>query len=133
MRALLIELRLLADRYHGRDDWPPSPFRLFQALVAGAYGGRWRAESEDDKDAAFRWLERLAPPLVAAPPKRALAATTYFVPNHDLDAVGGDPRRVSEIRVGKVIRPLMFDAAGPILYAWPSDDGEEHAARLCDR
>jgi CRISPR-associated protein Csb2 len=130
-RALLIELRLLADRYHGDRDWPPSPFRLFQALVAGAYGGRWRSEPEDDKDAAFRWLERLPPPLVAAPPKRELRATTYFVPNNDLDAVGGDPRRVSEIRAGKVVRPVLFDAGEPILYAWPFDDGEDHARRLC--
>ena len=130
-RALLIELRLLADRYHGERDWPPSPFRLFQALVAGAYGGRWRSEPEDDKDAAFRGLERLPPPLIAAPPMRALRATTYFVPNNDIDAVGGDPRLVSKIRAPKLVRPILFDAGEPIRYAWPFDDGEDHARRLC--
>ena len=46
-RALLIEVRLLDGRYHGAGDWPPAPFRLFQALVAGAYGGRWRAEPDE--------------------------------------------------------------------------------------
>ncbi|HRJ61724.1 MAG TPA: type I-U CRISPR-associated protein Csb2, partial [Azospirillaceae bacterium] len=53
--ALVVEVRLLTGRYHGvRDngaaDWPPAPLRLFQALVAGAYGGRWTAEDEAVKD-----------------------------------------------------------------------------------
>jgi CRISPR-associated protein Csb2 len=132
--ALLIEVRLLDGRYHGVGDWPPSPFRLFQSLVAGAYGGRWRGETdiaESDKDAAFRWLEGLAPPHIAAPPKVDGSVTTYFVPNNDIDAVDGDPRRVSEIRSGKLVRPILLSADAPLLYAWPFDDGEEHARRLC--
>ncbi|HLH89413.1 MAG TPA: type I-U CRISPR-associated protein Csb2 [Xanthobacteraceae bacterium] len=133
-RALLIEVRLLDGRYHGVGDWPPSPFRLYQSLVAGAYGGRWRGEESDDeseKDAAFRWLEALAPPHIAAPPKVDGKATTYFVPNNDIDAVDGDPRRVSEIRAGKLVRPILLAADAPLLYAWPFDDGEAHALRLC--
>ena len=41
MTHLLLTVRFLDDRYHGLLDrggpveWPPSPFRLFQALVAG--------------------------------------------------------------------------------------------------
>ena len=58
-------------------------------------------------------------------------ATTYFVPNNDIDAVDGDPRRVSEIRAGKLVRPILLAADAPLLYAWPFDDGEEHARRLC--
>jgi CRISPR-associated protein Csb2 len=130
-RALLIEVRLLDGRYHGVGDWPPAPFRVFQALVAGAYGGRWRSESEAEKDAAFRWLETLPPPHVAAPPKIDAGATVYFVPNNDIDSVGGDPRRVSEIRAGKSVRAAIFEADGPCLYAWPFETGEEHASRLC--
>lgn len=129
-RALLIEVRLLNGRYHGVGDWPPAPFRLFQALVAGAYGARWRSEPAADKDAAFRWLEGLAPPHVAAPPKVDTRSTTYFVPNNDLDAVGGDPRRVSEIRAGKPVRAVLFEGDAPCLYAWPFDDGEDHARLL---
>jgi CRISPR-associated protein Csb2 len=130
-RALLIELCLMDGRYHGIGDWPPAPFRLFQALVAGAYGSRWQAEAAVEKDAAFRWLERLPPPHIAAPAKTEARATTYFVPNNDLDAVGGDPARVSEIRAGKVLRPIMFDAARPLLYAWRFEDDNDHALRLC--
>lgn len=130
-RALLIEVRLLNGRYHGAGDWPPSPFRLFQALVAGAYGGRWRAEPDDGKDAAFRWLEQLAAPHVAAPPKINARATTYFVPNNDLDAVEGDPRRIAEIRSGKLVRPILPTSDAPFLYAWPFDHGEDHAQQVC--
>ena len=130
-RALLITVRLLDERYHGVGDWPPSPFRLFQALVAGAYGGRWRAEPSPRKDAAFAWLERLDPPHIASPAKLETRATTYYVPNNDLDAVGGDPRRVSEIRAGKTVRPILFAPGIPLLYAWPFDDGEAHAQCLC--
>jgi CRISPR-associated protein Csb2 len=131
LRALLFEVRLLDGRYHGVGDWPPAPFRLFQALVAGAYGGRWRSELDADKDAAFRWLERLQPPHIAAPIKHEGRATTYFVPNNDLDSVGGDPARVSEIRIGKVVRPTLVDGEASFLYAWPFDEGENHAEQLC--
>lgn len=133
-RALLIEVHLLGGRYHGADDWPPSPFRLFQALVSGAYGGRWRSEignHESEKDAAFRWLERLPAPHIAAPPKIDARATTYFVPNNDIDTVEGDPGRASDIRVGKRMRPILLTADAPLIYAWPFDSGEDHARRLC--
>jgi CRISPR-associated protein Csb2 len=43
---------------------------------------------------------------------------TTFVPNNDLDAVGSDPGRIGEIRVPKLIRPILFDAVTPLLYAW---------------
>lgn len=129
-QALLIEVRFIDGRYHGTGDWPPSPFRLFQALVAGAYGGRFRAEPEADKDTAFRWLEKLDPPLIVAPAKHVGRTTIYFVPNNDLDAVGGDPRRISEIRVGKTVRPILFDAGASILYVWPFSVGETEAGRI---
>jgi CRISPR-associated protein Csb2 len=130
-RALLIEVRLLNGRYHGVGDWPPSPFRLFQALVAGAYGGRWRAEPDDEKDAAFCWLEQLAAPHIAAPPKVNARATMYFVPNNDIDAVEGDPRRVAEIRSGKLVRPILPTSDAPLLYAWPFNNGEDRARHMC--
>ena len=87
-RALLIEVRLLGERYHGAGDWPPSPFRLFQALVAGAYGGRWRGGTGRRKDAAFRWLEGLASAAHRRPaqdrsagPRRTLFPTTISTPS----------------------------------------------------
>jgi CRISPR-associated protein Csb2 len=129
-RALIIEVRFVEGRYHGRDDWPPSPFRLFQALVAGAYGGRWVTEPEDRKDAAFRWLERLEAPHIAASRRERGASTNHFVPNNDLDAVSGDPLRVEEIRVRKRLTPSLFERETPIIYAWPYQEGEAEASMI---
>lgn len=128
--AFLIEVRLLTDRYHGSRDWPPSPFRLFQALVAGAYGGRWKSESLASKNAAFQWLERLDAPCTAAPPKRVGRSTIYYVPNNDLDSKGGDPRRAADIRVAKEVTPLFVERHESLLYAWPFEEGVEHAQTL---
>lgn len=112
---LLIEVRLHDGRYHGAGDWPPSPARLFQALVAGAGLGRNIPESEAD---AFQWLESLPPPRILAPPATETRGYTNYVPNNDLDAKKGDPRNISAIRTGKTIRARVFDAASPICYIW---------------
>jgi CRISPR-associated protein Csb2 len=54
--------------------------------------------------------------------RRGARSITY-VPNNDLDAVGGHPIRISKIRVGKTIQPMLFDASIPLVYAWtvPAD------------
>ena len=134
-RCLLIEVRFHEGRYHGEDDgfsgaagWPPSPARLFQALVAAAARGA-RLPTEDEQ--ALKWLERLAPPEIVAPAARRGQAITRFVPNNDLDSVGGDPARVSEIRVGKTWRPRIFDLDQPVIYAWHFEAGSADAARIC--
>ena len=135
-RSLLIAVRFLEGRYHGREDrfdgadgWPPSPGRLFQALVAGAARG---AKLQHDDVLALKWLERLDPPRVAAPSARRGRAVRLFVPNNDLDAVGGDPARVSKIRVPKSWRPCYFDADEPVLYLWDFESGSTEATRICD-
>lgn len=134
--SLLIAVRFLDGRYHGREDrfdgadgWPPSPGRLFQALVAGAARG---ANLHHDDVRALKWLEGLDPPRIAAPPARRGRAVKLFVPNNDLDAVGGDPARVSEIRVSKSWRPCYFDAVDPVLYLWDFESGSTEATRICD-
>src|SRR5580704_608740 len=92
MSCLAIGVRFHEGRYHGRPeggtDWPPSPARLFQALVSGAARSETLAETER---LALQWLESLNPPLIAAPSKRAGQGFRNFVPNNDLDAVSGDP------------------------------------------
>ncbi len=136
-RALTITVRLLSDRWHGEGDWPPSPFRLFQALVAGSYGGRWRSEGDRAaNDRAFAWLERLDPPLVLAPRKRVAAPVQYFVPNNDLDSVGNDPRRSPDIRTAKVLKPLIIEGDEPFVFIWEFEtepDNAELIVGLCER
>src|SRR5579871_519402 len=90
MPALLVSVRFHDGRYHGMGDWPPSPARLFQALVAGAARGQ---TLPDEVVTALTWLERLAAPFITAPSAVAGRSFRNFVPNNDLDAVGGDPVR----------------------------------------
>ena len=133
-RSLLIAVRFHEGRYHGQadgfsgaDGWPPSPARLFQALVAAAARGA-RLPAEDER--ALKWLEGIDPPRIAAPVVRRGRTVKRFVPNNDLDSVGGDPNRVSEIRVGKHWRPCFFEPSDPVLYVWDFESGWEEAARI---
>ena len=133
--ALLITVRLHEGRYHGTRDgfdgaqgWPPSPGRLFQALVAAAARGASIPPSEQE---ALRWLEALPPPDVAAPAGRQGKSVPQFVPNNDLDAKGGDPAHVADIRVSKHWRTVYFDPALPIRYMWRFEPPAEQARTLC--
>jgi CRISPR-associated protein Csb2 len=130
MPCLLLSLHFHEGRYHGRPEWPPSPARLFQALIAGVAQGD--SISEEDQ-CALMWLESLEPPVVAAPPMRSGQSLRNFVPNNDLDAVGGDPGRISEIRTPKLIKPILFDASIPLLYIWTYEqtvEAEIHARQV---
>ena len=137
--ALLVTVRFHDGRYHGLDsrkagEWPPAPARLFQALMAGAARG---ARVPGGVRAALDWLETLPPPVIAAPRRTSGQAFTGYVPNNDLDAElskGKEPDladAVAAIRVGKRIRPILFDAETPVLYCWRFDDGDGQAAALC--
>jgi len=133
--SLLIQVRFHEGRYHGQEDrfngengWPPSPARLFQALVAGAaQGGELRAEDER----ALKWLECLGPPTISAPAVRRGRSVKFYVPNNDLDAKGGDPTKSSDIRILKCWRPCFFDHREPVFYVWNFESGDERAERVC--
>jgi CRISPR-associated protein Csb2 len=130
-RVLLISVRFDDGRYHGAGKWPPSPARLFQAFVAGAARGEKLAEKDK---CALAWLEAIDPPVIAAPPMRVGRGFRNFVPNNDLDSVGGDLKRMGKIRAPKQIRPILFDADIPLLYLWSFDDNpgaQANARRVC--
>jgi CRISPR-associated protein Csb2 len=63
-------------------------------------------------------------PVIAAPPSCEGQVFSLYVPNNDLDAVGGDPARVNELRTAKTVRPRLFDPAIPFLYLW-RPEGED--------
>jgi CRISPR-associated protein Csb2 len=127
-RNLLITVHLHEGRYHGMGDEPPSPARLFQALLAGAglSGPLPSHESE-----ALEWLEKLDPPVIGSPVMKNGQAVVNYVPNNDLDAVGADVRRIGEIRAQKITRPRLFDADIPFIYVWHFDDDGGKALAIC--
>ena len=115
-RALVIEIMLHDDRWHGDGDWPPSPFRLFQALVAAAARG---ARLEEADRQALEWLEALEPPTIAAPRQARVGQLMQaYVPNNDLDAVGGNPDLVEKIRAPKRTQPYLLQSSPHFLYVW---------------
>lgn len=133
MSCLLFTVHFLDGRYHGlepdgRPEWPPSPARLFQALVAAAARG---AVLADEDKQALEWLERLDPPLIAAPARHKGQSFSHFMPNNDMDTVGGDPARMRKVRSAtKRFHPQIFERETPFLYVWLFNDGQEHAQRL---
>lgn len=130
-RYLAIHVRAHDGRYHGDGDELPSPYRLFQALVAGA-GISGPLDGPTKK--ALTWLEGLPDaPIIASPRMARGQAVTMFMPNNDLDKFGGDVRKIAKTRgAQKVWRPGHFDAAVPWIYAWPfAEDGATHADKIC--
>lgn len=123
MSVLQITVRFYDGRYYGAGDWPPSPMRLFQALVAGA---GLRGPLTSGAREALTWLEQQAAPLIAAPlGRRTSRPVKQYLPNNSSDLIGGDPARIGEIRAAdKVDHPVIFDATLPVVYAWPLPDTE---------
>jgi len=130
-RYLAIYVRMHEGRYHGDGDELPSPFRLFQAIVAGA--GISLALCKQAKE-ALNWLEGLPDsPIISSPRMTRCQAVAMFMPNNDLDKFGGDVRNIAKTRgAKKVWKPRHFDAAVPWIFAWPfADDGAPHANKIC--
>lgn len=121
-------------RDRGRPEWPPSPLRVFQALVAAA-AARGRL---DAMTAAFKWLEQQAPPLIVAPASRPGSGYRLSVPNNAMDVVarnwsrGGDANP-AEHRTMKTVRPTFFVDGDAVHYVWrSSEDAASHMDALSD-
>ncbi|MBI2265389.1 MAG: type I-U CRISPR-associated protein Cas5/Cas6 [Armatimonadetes bacterium] len=129
IRHLCISATFLDPLFHGqRDDgpeWPPSPMRLFKALLAGARAGCRERDWSDVKEEAYRWLERQEPPLIIAPAVRLQSPCTYFVPNNDGDKVLDRQDRLTS----KVARPHRLVDGKTIYYVWPIQEKVGHSAR----
>jgi CRISPR-associated protein Csb2 len=143
MRWLCIEAHFLGGCYHGCGDerrrfpeWPPNPYRLFQALTAAANLGFRRAEFSDAKRDAMRWLERRSAPEIVAPAAQAATVLRLYVPNNDMDKVARawarnvkpekDP---TKLRTEKYLRPHRLGGDATVRYLWPIADDEWNNAK----
>lgn len=134
---LCISVAFLDGVFHGACDggepeWPPSPMRVFQALLAGAHTGCRHNEWSDAKADAFRWLEQLEPPTVVAPDASSGSDYGISVPNNDSDVPGGywakredapDNKQLSNLRTIKAVRPLWL-RGDTVHYVWRLTEGE---------
>jgi CRISPR-associated protein Csb2 len=111
---------LLDDRFHGlaangeRPNWPPSCFRLFQAIVAG----NARGESiPPEVVEALKWLETLPPPVIVVPMSKAARVTLTYVLNNT----------EGRSRTQKFLRPTLLNGDRLIEFAWQYDPSESMA------
>jgi CRISPR-associated protein Csb2 len=130
---LCLSVGFLDGRFHGRRDggapeWPPSPLRLFQALVAAA-AARWRDLMFNEYAVpALRWLEEQPAPVIATPASRTGQAYRLSVPNNAMDIVGrawsrgnvsgtGDANPATH-RAMKTVRPTHLAGDDAVCYLW---------------
>jgi CRISPR-associated protein Csb2 len=128
---LVLSFRFLSPWFHGRGDegapeWPPSPLRAFQAVVAAAA----RAGTLESTRGALAWLEQRAPPLIIAPEAvESAAGYRLSVPHNQMDLVGGQWSRGAEgdpakHRAMKSVRPHRLPEDAVVHYAWQLDSDE---------
>jgi len=132
---LCIAATFLAGRYHGKE-WPPSPARLFQALVAGAKTGVYR-QQWPVIEPVLRALEQLPPPEIVARDANRLSGYRISVPNNDTDRAAkewaaGREFHASGLRTMKEVQPREVNcscAAKPhVYYFWKLPAHAEVAA-----
>lgn len=138
MRFLCISVTLQDELFHGKGDndepeWPPSPLRLFQALLAGSHTSCREHEWTEAKAEAFRWLEHHEWPEIVAPDAKPSPAYTLFIPNNDSDKKFERQDRLAS----KVARPqrlvpprCTLEPQRTVHYLWSIDDEEWPTARL---
>lgn len=144
---LCITVRFLSGRYHG-EEWPPSPARLLQALVAGANTG-CRVLDRQSSHAALRWMEHLSPPEIIAPEADRGFSYKSYAPNNDSDArkvvdlvrqgrALSDAMRTDAMITTKHYNPLVLSEGEEtaIHYLWPlpptiTPDDQAQAEQVC--
>jgi CRISPR-associated protein Csb2 len=128
---LALSVSFLDGSFHGRRpsgsaEWPPSPLRVYQALVAAFAARRpGRALDAPARD-ALKWLERLPPPRIVAPRMHLGRPRRIAVPNNDLDVVasawarGHEPRKEpNELKTLKGVRTAWMLGTETVHYVWP--------------
>lgn len=118
---LCITVRWVGDRFHGFIDgteileWPPSPYRLFQALLAGAH----RYGMDTAKSDALAWIERqrIAPDVLASPQPSTGPIFDHFVPDND-DFLKHRRRGIRKFC------PTLLEASPLVHYVWRIDPSD---------
>src|SRR5687768_1495170 len=130
MRSFLcISFRFLQPYCHGRGDggapeWPPSPLRVFQALLAAAAGTYNERTRVIQAGPALDWLARLEPPVVLAT-AGVPSNTRYrlYVPDNVADKVAkswssGREGTLADYRTEKDVRPTRLVDGDSVHYLY---------------
>lgn len=134
--VLCFTLRFLdpVPRFHGRGgdgdpEWPPSPLRFFQSLVA-ASASRWRENQFNDyARPALQWLEAIRPTVVTPPVPDKSFGYRMYVPNNSGDlmtaawARGDTETSMAKFRVEKDVSPTHL-SGDAVHFLFPLSDGQ---------
>jgi CRISPR-associated protein Csb2 len=139
-----ITIQLLHRVFHGRisdeePEWPPSPLRIFQALVAGS--SLALPDWPEERIRAFKYLESFDwPPVLIVPETNVGDGYRLSLPNNSLEKVaaawargnyfGSGDANPAGHRTMKRVRPVHLSDEEPIYCAWPlpSDSQPDHDA-----
>lgn len=133
---LCITIRFLQPYAHGRGEegepeWPPSPLRVLQALVA-AGAGRWNERRTlNHASAALHCLESSRPPqIIAADAIPSAVPHRLYVPDNVADKVAvawarGHDASIADYRVEKDVKP-MYLTGDAVHYLYSLDDTLRH-------
>ncbi len=143
-----ISIRLLDCKFHGRKDrrlpeWPPSPLRVYQSLVAAASRMGENGLVVGDNRSALTWLEgRTTPSLIIAPqaysssPNGKRHGYVLSVPNNAMDIVARAWTRGNLAGTGdtdpathhtmKTVHPTHLLDGDTIHYLWSLHDPESN-------
>ncbi|HUU00540.1 MAG TPA: type I-U CRISPR-associated protein Csb2 [Myxococcota bacterium] len=143
-----LSVRFLDPAFHGRRDgrrpeWPPSPLRAFQALVAAAAARR----RTDVLAPTLQWLERHGSPILLAPASATTFGYRLSVPNNAMDIVASAWCRGNYSNSGvanpathrtmKTVRPTRLLDGDTVHYLWQladplTDEVRGHVESLAD-
>ncbi len=142
MKCFKLCITFLNGTFHGvgdagQEEWPPSPMRVYQALVATA--GRIHGSAFPAKvTKSLQWLSELPPPEIDAPPHRRAMPIRSSVPNNAMDicarawsrgSYNAKDAKPSTHKAMKTIAPvrLVVDEPldAPVTYRWSVADCEE--------
>ncbi len=130
-----LSFRFLDPAFHGRRDgglpeWPPSPLRVFQSLVAAA--GRDAVALAPGVRSALTWLEQGEPPTLVAPAGISSSGYRLSVPNNAMDIVARAWCRGNDSNAGdaspathrtmKTVRPTHLLGGDTVHCLWPLAD-----------
>jgi CRISPR-associated protein Csb2 len=107
-------------RFHG-GKFPPSPSRLFQALIAGSHRGIYVRQNAEARDCALEWLETLALPVIeTCRAETSGEGATNYVPNND--------NSFAHNKTAKSMRAFVLRGEGVLRYIWQLPDSEQSKA-----
>lgn len=123
MNNLCITVTFLDRYYHGHGDlgpeWPPSPWRLYQSLLATA------ASNNQDSLEVFQWFESLETPQIMAPKTETGVKRKTYVPDNASDVKLERQERLSE----KIVHPVIIKGKNRTLhYLWSIDKADRDYA-----